>query len=217
MTKLLLAATAALALVAAGSASAAVVYQSIPDLTVMPVTNGYCSECSANGGQTGQQFTLASSASISSVQFDVTNFYYWPSPVTLSVYADAGGDKLGAQLYTQTYSPSAFASDTSTAYQTDIVGVTTTGLTLAAGTYDLFLTNPSNLGIPAYGDSGNEIQVTDAAASPPSVGDSYIVPGNDAGLILQGNFIGAPEPVSIALLGVGLAGLGAIRCRRNKA
>ena len=146
MKKFLLA-TAAAVVGLANVASAAVVYQSIPDLTVAPDSYN-CSECSGNTAQTGQQFALAASASIGSVLFDVSNNYFWPAPVTLSIYRDGGAQTLGTQLYSETFS--AFASDTSTLNNTDIVGVNTPGLTLAASTYDLFLTNTSNLEIPVY-------------------------------------------------------------------
>lgn len=211
MKKLLLAAAAAVVGLA-NVASAAVVYQSIPDLTVAPYTAD-CSECNGDAEQVGQMFNLAAGASIGSVLFDVTSNYHWPSPVTLSVYADGGSNTLGAQRYSETYS--SFASDTTTLNNTDIVGVNTPGLTLAAGIYALFLTNPSNLEIPLYMNSTGGIDVVViSSTTPPPVGSILGIGALGVGLSLQSNSIAVPEPASFALLGAGLFGLGAIRRKR---
>jgi hypothetical protein len=55
-------------------AGATVLYQSIPDLTVVPITD-WCSTCSFEtpSSYIGQAFSLASSATASSISFDVYN------------------------------------------------------------------------------------------------------------------------------------------------
>jgi hypothetical protein len=205
-------------LVTLSNAEADVIYQSIPDLTVAADSNGWCSVCSTNNTQQiGQQFTLGASALINSALFTVTSYYFWPSPVTLSIYADSGSATLGAQLFSQTYS--SFASDTPTANNTDIVGVNIPSLALGAGTYDLLLTNPSHLGIPGYliASGGTQIQVNDTI-QPASVGDAYFFVYNgtyNSGLILQSTPI--PEPTFIMLFSVGLLGFSAARRKKNSA
>src|SRR5437867_2426095 len=90
-------------------AEASVVYQSIPDLTVAPFGSyGYCSQCFGDGQQIGQVFSIADPATIGSATFATSSDFFWPSPVTVTVYQDLGGT-LGTQVYNQTFST--FASD----------------------------------------------------------------------------------------------------------
>ena len=94
-----------------GAAKADVVYQSIPDLTVVPpaALNGTCSKCGSETQLAGENFTLTAGATITGASFDVTtppvgyvpNSFggpVWPVAVTVSIYADAGGQILGVQL-----------------------------------------------------------------------------------------------------------------------
>lgn len=190
---------------------ASAVYQSIPDLTVAPAINGWCSVCvdhtspQAAIQQVGQQFTLATGGSIGSVLFTVTSYYHWPTAVTLSVYSDGASNALGTEVFTRTYL--SFDSLVSTLFSTDIVGVNTPGLVLAAGTYDLLLTNATGLAIPGYdGFNGNGDEIVLYSASfPPGVGANYSHMAYDAGLVLQSEAI--PEPGTLALVGLGILGI----------
>ena len=113
----------------------------------------------------GENFTLAAGTTVTGASFDVTtppvgyvpNSFggpVWPVPVTVSIYADAGGQILGAQLFSETYST--FLSDIVTSSPTpnqsgsDLVSVSIPSLDLASGTYDIFLTDPVNLELPEY-------------------------------------------------------------------
>jgi hypothetical protein len=147
----------ALALAAASPASASVIYQSIPDLTVAPSTNAWSSQCGGDGQSIGQQFSLAAGATANSVSFAVQNDFAWPTSVTVGIYQDDGG-VVGSVVYNTTFS--SFMSEVDTGNNTDVVTVDIGSVPLAAGSYLLFMTNPSNLGIPGYsGGAGGQIGV----------------------------------------------------------
>lgn len=191
-------------------ASGSIIYQSIPDLSVAPVSS-HCSTCGSGTQQIGEQFSLGSSASIDSINFVVQSDFFWPTPVTISIYQDGPGAVLGTQLYAATFS--SFASDLPASngpIKTDIVGVFTPDLDLGAGTYDIIFSNPVNLGIAVFlGGAGNEILLHDSAF-PPSVGNSYVHPV-DMGLILSD----VPEPASLSVFAAALLGLGLVRRRKR--
>jgi hypothetical protein len=167
-----------------GAARADVVYQSIPDLTVAApaALNGTCSKCGSGSQQAGENFTLTAGTTVTGASFDVTtppvgyvpNQFggpVWPVPVTVSIYADAGGQILGAQLFSETYST--FLSDIVTSSPTpsqsgsDLVSVAIPDLVLASGTYDIFLTDPVNLEVPEYyNGAGLGIIVSDLLRRP---------------------------------------------------
>jgi PEP-CTERM motif len=202
-------------------ATATIIYQSIPDLTVPPIS-GHCSECTDNGQrdnqQIGQQFTLGQAEAIASVKFNVGNAYFWPSPVTVSVYQDGAGS-LGTQLYANTFS--SFASDLTLGPGVDLVGVNTPGLDLGPGTYDILFTNPDHLALAVYfmpPQQGYEIIVDGDIHSPPLAGDIYAPLagiGTNIGIQLDSEPVRpprqVPEPTSLSLFAVALIGFGAAR------
>jgi hypothetical protein len=198
----------------ASPAGAAVIYQSIPDLTIAPVTNAWCSQCGGDGQSIGQAFSLGSTATAGSVSFTVQSDYFWPTSVTVGIYQDAGGS-VGTSLYNNTFT--SFASDVPTANNTDVVTVSLTGgVSLAAGNYVIFLTNPGDLGIPGYsGGAGNQI-VVQGSSSPLLTGDSYyyLSAGSSDTAVSIGT--GVPEASTWLMMLAGFAGLGFVGYRRNK-
>ena len=155
---------AALAVVAA-PADAGVFYQSIPSFYVTPsIPEGFCSNCTGHGYQwVGEAFTLGAPETVRSVTFTVTTGAAatpaWPVPVTLDFFQNTGA--VGPNLYDNTFSTSSFASVIAPTPNFDIVTVNIggAGLSLAAGDYLLFLTNPVDLYIPAYSGLGPETGV----------------------------------------------------------
>ena len=209
MNKFVAAAAALLSVTAMTSsvASAAIIYQSIPDLTIAPNVNGYCSQCESDGQNIGQSFTLASAAVANTLSFAVTSYYHFPTPVTVDIFTDLGG-VLGASVYHATFGT--FTSDVPTANMTDIVTVNIGSVAFAAGSYDIFLTNLSDLAIPNYSGSGAIIEHT-ANGVGPATGDTYGILGGTSAVSLASGTV--PEPASWALMiaGFGLVGFAARR------
>lgn len=213
MNKILAAAVGAGAL-CASAANATVIYQSIPDLTIAPNVNGYCSQCASNGQNIGQSFTLASAAVANTLAFAVTNYYFFPTPVTVDIFTDVGGMTLGVNLYHATFST--FVSDVDTGNATDVVTVNLGNVALAAGSYDLFLTNPSNLGIPNFsGGIGGIVNFTGSGVGP-ATGDRYSGGlGGASGVILSSGAV--PEPAAWVLMVAGFGMVGTLARRRTAA
>jgi hypothetical protein len=213
---LLMGAAFAATMGAAVPARAGIIYQSIPDLTAAPSINGFCSQCGSDGQIVGQAFSVASSAVATTLSFDATSYYLWPSPVTVNIFQDGGSNTLGNNIYNNTFS--SFASDVSTGHGTDLVTVNIGAVALAAGSYELFITNHNWFTVPGYGGyAGNQIAGQVGSGSGPSSGDGYnFIGGSDAGVQIAG---AAPEPSTWAMMGLGFVGLGlaGYRSRRTVA
>ena len=123
--------TTAVGLLMAAPASAEIIYQSIPDLTIAQVDNP-CSQCGGNGQSVGQQFSLATAATANTVTFVVYSSYVWPTSVTIGIYQDLGGT-VGSVVYENTFS--SFVSDVPTPNSTDVVTVDVGNVALASGSY----------------------------------------------------------------------------------
>lgn len=179
------------------------------------------SQCDSSGQNIGQFFTLGSSAVTESLTFDVSGVYDWPTSVTVNIFQDSGEAKLGALVYGQTFS--SFARDTPTGYGADVVSVNLGGgVSLAAGSYDIWLWNPNNLGVPQFFGlgAGNQIAQDVGGGVGPSTGDGYyfVGPGNyDSGVLLSSTAASSiPEPATWAMTLAGLAGLGFVGYRASR-
>ncbi|HEY1452438.1 MAG TPA: PEP-CTERM sorting domain-containing protein [Roseiarcus sp.] len=194
---------AILGLVATAPASAVVIFQSIPDLTVVPADD-LCSQCSSNGQSIGQQFSLATAAVANTATFAVDSAYVWPTSVTVGIYQDLSGS-VGSVVYEKTFS--SFVSDVPTPNGTDLVTVDIGSVALAPGAYILFMTNPDSLAIAVYGvASGSGGVVFTEGSTDPLTGDTYShVEVYDAAVSISGV---VPEPSTWAMALLGFAGLG---------
>lgn len=214
MKSLFAASAVACALVGASSASADVLYQSVPDLTVPPDV-GLCSACYGDGLFTGQQFTLGAAVTATDLSFTTESYApFWPATVTVDVFQDADG-VLGADLYHQTFST--FTSDVALDQYTDLVSLHLGAMILGAGTYDLFLSNPTDFTWGSYSTTGQgELTLhLPRGSQGPTSGTSYLDDlTNTAGFQLDGH-IGVPEPAAWALMIVGFGGAGAMLRRRR--
>ena len=201
----IVAAAAAISLAASGSASAGVLFQSIPDLTAAEQA-GWCSGC-ANQDliRVYDVFTLASAATLGSISFDVaTDFGPGPSqPINLTISADVGGVPGGTYL-----DETLTGTFVNTPNDTSIVTFAGSGTALAAGSYFISFF-ADNLGVPGYaGGSGKLITRIDGFSVAQHDSAGFVI--NSAG--------GVPEPSAWAMMLVGFGGLGiAMRSRRKLA
>jgi hypothetical protein len=216
--------TAISSLILAQSASAQVIYQSIPDLTA-PTTGQTCSPCDPTQ-VAGAKFSLSSNATINGVQF-VAGWYGWnwfgTTDVQISIYKDSPGEwggSVGDQVYLRDFT-SYTASDLDGGYH--LLGFDTTGLGLGAGDYLIFFTNTSILA-PAtyYGVGGSDLYLWPDDDGASFTGFSYFpFSGEALGYALLGTQAASspavPEPASWTMMvaGFGLAGF-ALRRRRTQ-
>jgi hypothetical protein len=206
---------AALAVLSA-SANAGVFYSSIPDLTVAPkYAEGVCSLCGGHGVQwAGEEFSLSSTETVRSIEFAVATATF-PTSVTLGFYGVGGAMTVGAQVGSSfTLSTASYETITPGSQPTNLVTAYLAGggQTLAAGSYLLFLTNPTDLALPAYAGDGNGIYID---SQPLAAGATYKAIGNgyNLGVALSNS---VPEASTWALMVLGFAGLGFAGYRRSR-
>jgi hypothetical protein len=204
LTQICASAVAGLFLMVAGAANAAIVYQSIPNLFTTNANGGqWCSTCSGTYIATAQ-FTLSQATGIDSVTFAAFNSSgYLNNPYTIRVYNNAAGT-IGSEIFNQTISAANFTNGgTSPNGETAFLTGALTGLNLSAGSYWIGFQGLPNGALSSYyapGQSWFLQQYTTFS-------------DQDLGIILTGGS-GVPAPGALALLGLGLLGIGALRRKK---
>lgn len=216
-------------------ADANIIYQSIPDLTANGNATIICSQCYGDGQSAGETFILTSPSVATSVTFSIVPYipgsgfisgdWGWPTSVTIEIY-QAGNGVVGKQSYNATFMTTEFVSDIPTSDRTDLVTVNLGGgVSLAAGAYDVFLTNPTTLALSVYANLGSGDLIWVAQSSSPSLtGDavfSYLPLTTtliDTGISISGSSaIPSPSTWTMLLIGFGALGLLDARKRRRAA
>lgn len=188
---------------AAPQARAAVLFQSIPDLTVQPEVNAWCSSCFGDY-RVFDLFTLGADGVVRGITFAVQTGYFFPTDVTVSIHGLEDGLP-DAALFSQVFAAADLITE-ETAFDTTLVTVAPAGgWALAAGTYYISFFNPENLGVPGYANPGGQLYQEG--------GSGFIEDQSAAFRLLSDPVTPVPAPMSLALLGLGLVGLAAARRR----
>ena len=190
----------------AAHASPTVVFSSIANLTAAPDVNAYCSSCAGPGYEPLDQFTLASSATISA--FDLvtqSGWYQGTGGFTFEIYDSTHSNVIFAQFV----APSELMN---TAYGTSVMHAPITGLSLGAGTYWAGFW-AVNLALPGFNTGGNNSLIE---TKPAHSGNATEVLGGNIGYTFYTGTGPIPEPASWAMMvgGFGLVG-SAMRARRK--
>jgi hypothetical protein len=143
-----------------------------------------CSQCYGDGQSAGQTFTLGSPAVATSITFSIvpyipgsgfiSGYWGWPTSVTIGIY-QAGNGVVGNQIYSATFTPAQFISDTPTSNRTELVTVDLGGgVLLPASGYDVFITNPTTLALSIYPNLGSGGLIWTEDSTSPSLTDDPV-------------------------------------------
>ncbi|WP_298668843.1 PEPxxWA-CTERM sorting domain-containing protein [uncultured Sphingomonas sp.] len=204
MKNRLLITAAALTLAMPAAASAATLFQSLPDLTVAPATNAWCSSCGGSY-QVFDTFSLGSASTLNSITFAVQANYNYPTATTVSFHTLSGGLP-GSTIASYTFNPSAFVSATLTGNNTALITVALPGLALGAGSYDVSFYSPTNLGVPGYAKAGGQLYQAGAGFHADQV----------AAFSISGLAGAVPEPATWALMILGFGAIGGVLRRKHR-
>ncbi|MCI2284251.1 PEP-CTERM sorting domain-containing protein [Colwellia sp. MSW7] len=170
---------------------------------------GSCSSCDTTLWQVFDDFTLSSFHELDSLSIDFSTDSY--DQVEFSIWNNTLSNKLYS--YDYDWAAGTYVTNVNDYYDNVTVNLDLGSASLAAGTYYLSLW-AANTYIPRVG-SGTHTQFSTAGLDDYSNQTAY-VRVSDVHFRLYSDSVSVPEPASIALLGLGLAGLGFARRKTTK-
>ena len=200
-------------LTTASPTNAAIIYQSVTNLTAD--VGGAGALCSSCGGQDQvfDPFGISAAAAVDEIQFDAYNYsLYFPTDVSVEIYGYNGAGIVGSLVFSETFSPSNFVSTfnfTMGGQPATLVTVAPSGLNLKAGEYYISFYNPSNYASIQFPGSGPFGQLYQAG------GEGLV--DLTTPFALSNSARAVPEASSWAMLLLGFAGLGYAGYRRRGA
>jgi hypothetical protein len=195
------------------------VYESVPDLTVAPLFNSYCSDCvvPATGLPFGQEildpFTLTGSYLIDQVNFVTTDNPFFPG--------GSGLDGVTVNIWNSDHSSVIFSQDVNAPTLIEDVGATfilsvaLSSLSLSAGDYWISFYDET-LGVPSFsGGNGGAIGTNFISGQVNDLCNAGGACNENLGYQLYGNPAVVPVPAALPLFAGGLGLLGWMARRRR--
>jgi hypothetical protein len=169
---------------------------------------GWCTSCNGNW-EVSDQFTLTSAATLTGVDFGITGYIGSNHNIEVNVWDTS----LTTNFFSQIFLAGSYSTATTgTGNGVDIISLALSGPTLAAGSYRMSWYDPVEMAIPSWFGLSTTLQ-----QSLPRIRGGTTEDRNEGAAFRIYANSPVPEPATLALLGLGIAGLAFVRRRQNAA